>query len=203
MPRGPRSLRTGICPLARHEYGWRLVQCGRIFISDTKSRYMMIELECLAASWAMRKCNVYLAGISFTLVTDHQPFVPIFNGYSLDRGKSQASVPFNEDTGIPVSTVLEKGVATCGCRCLVMCSSNRTKYRRSAAGGSLCCAENELLVDNFLRILTGYSFFQNFPAHQSQCWYICKMFRSDIKKRQPKMNRDTGLEHPQTWHSIL
>ena len=24
-----------------------------------------------------------------------------------------------------------------------------------------------------------------------------------IKKRQPKMNRDTGLEHPQTWHSIL
>ena len=24
-----------------------------------------------------------------------------------------------------------------------------------------------------------------------------------IKKSQPKMNRDTGLEHPQTWHSIL
>ena len=23
-------------------------------------------------------------------------------------------------------------------------------------------------------------FFQNIPAHQSQCWYICKTFRSDI-----------------------
>ena len=27
-------------------------------------------------------------------------------------------------------------------------------------------------VNNFLRILTGYSFFQNFPAHQSQCWFL-------------------------------
>ena len=31
------------------------------------------------------KCPVYLAGISFTLVVDHQPLVPIFNGYSLDQ----------------------------------------------------------------------------------------------------------------------
>ena len=34
------------------------------------------------------------------------------------------------------------------------------------------------VINNFLRILTGYSFFQNFPAHQSQCWYFCKTFRS-------------------------
>ena len=50
-----------------------------------ESRYAMIRLECLAASWAMQKYHVYLAGISFTLVVDHQPLVPIFNGYSLDQ----------------------------------------------------------------------------------------------------------------------
>ena len=50
-----------------------------------ESRYAMIGLECLAASWAMKKYHVYLAGISFTLVVDHQPLVPIFNGYSLDQ----------------------------------------------------------------------------------------------------------------------
>ena len=54
-------------------------------IGHTESRYAMIELECLAASWAMQKCHVYLAGISFSLVVDHQPLVPIFNGYSLDQ----------------------------------------------------------------------------------------------------------------------
>ena len=29
--------------------------------------------------------EVYLACISFTLVVDHQPLVPILNGYSLDQ----------------------------------------------------------------------------------------------------------------------
>ena len=31
------------------------------------------------------KCHAYLAGISLTLVVDHQPLVQIFNGYSLDQ----------------------------------------------------------------------------------------------------------------------
>ena len=34
--------------------------------------------------------------------------------------------------------------------------------------------------DYFLMILTGYSFFQSIPAHQSQRWFICKAFCSDI-----------------------
>ena len=33
---------------------------------------------------------------------------------------------------------------------------------------------------NFLMILTGYSFFQTIPAHQSQLWDICKTFHVDI-----------------------
>ena len=29
-------------------------------------------------------------------------------------------------------------------------------------------------------ILTGYSYYQNIPAHQSQCSNVCKTFRADI-----------------------
>ncbi len=33
--------------------GWRVVQAGWRFLADPETRYAMIELECLAASWAM------------------------------------------------------------------------------------------------------------------------------------------------------
>ncbi|ROT64575.1 hypothetical protein C7M84_017481 [Penaeus vannamei] len=39
----------------------------------------------LAASWAMGKCRLYLAGLQhFTLHTDHRPLIPILNHYTLD-----------------------------------------------------------------------------------------------------------------------
>ncbi|ROT64574.1 hypothetical protein C7M84_017480 [Penaeus vannamei] len=62
----------------------RLVQCGSRFLTD-ESRYATIELEMLAASWAMGKCRLYLAGLQhFTLHTDHRPLIPILNHYTLD-----------------------------------------------------------------------------------------------------------------------
>ena len=36
---------------------WNVVQAGSRFLSDAETRYAMIELECLAAAWAMRKCR--------------------------------------------------------------------------------------------------------------------------------------------------
>ena len=36
------------------------------------------------------------------------------------------------------------------------------------------------LKDNVLMILTGYSFFQTVPGHQSYRSYICKTFRAEI-----------------------
>ena len=65
--------------------GWHLIQCGSRFISETESRYAMIELECLAVVWAMQKCHVFLAGSPFTLIIDHKPLVPILNKYSLQQ----------------------------------------------------------------------------------------------------------------------
>ena len=75
----------GFALFQKHPAGWRLVQCGSRFITDTQSRYAMIELECLAVVWAIVKCHVYLAGSRFELLVDHQPLVPIFNSYSLDQ----------------------------------------------------------------------------------------------------------------------
>lgn len=52
--------------------------------SPTRSRYAMIELECMEASkWGMKKCRQFLKGFSnFNLVTDHRPLIPILNDYS-------------------------------------------------------------------------------------------------------------------------
>ena len=89
------------------------------------------------------KCHAYLAGISLTLVVDHQPLVQIFNGYSLDQVENPRLLRLLMKTR---TSFMKKEVATCRCRCLVTCPGNLTKYRRSARGGSLCCAENEFIL---------------------------------------------------------
>ena len=59
---------------------WKPVQAGSRFLTPTESRYTMIELEALAACWAMNKCDMFLRGLPhFKLVTDHQPLIPILN----------------------------------------------------------------------------------------------------------------------------
>ena len=55
-------------------------------LSDAESRYAIIELELLAISWAILKCNLFLAGLPhFTVVTDHHPLIPILNSHRLDE----------------------------------------------------------------------------------------------------------------------
>lgn len=63
-----------------------LIQCGSRFLSDTESRYAMIELELLAAVWALGKCRLYLLGLpQFKLIIDHRPLIPIINSKGLDE----------------------------------------------------------------------------------------------------------------------
>ena len=65
---------------------WRVVQAGSRFLSDTESRYAVIELECLAVAWAIKKCHLFLAGLNhFTVITDHNPLIPILNSHRLDE----------------------------------------------------------------------------------------------------------------------
>jgi hypothetical protein len=65
---------------------WRLVQCGSRFITDTESRYAIIELEMLGVVWAVKKLRVFLQGLpEFEIKVDHRPLVPILNSYTLDQ----------------------------------------------------------------------------------------------------------------------
>ena len=62
------------------------MQAGSRFLSDTESRYAIIELECLAVAWAIKKCHLFLAGLNhFTVVTDHNPLILILNSHRLDE----------------------------------------------------------------------------------------------------------------------
>ena len=75
----------GYALLQQHGDTWRLVQCGSSFLTDTKTRYAMVELEMWAALWAMKKCRVYLLGLPiYSHVVDHRPLVPILNSYTVD-----------------------------------------------------------------------------------------------------------------------
>ena len=68
------------------EGNWTLIQAGSCFLTDTESRYAIIELEMLAVCWAVHKCNLFLAGLQhFTVVTDHNPLIPIMNSHQLDE----------------------------------------------------------------------------------------------------------------------
>ena len=65
---------------------WNVVQAGSRFLTDTETRYAVIELECLAVAWAIKKCHLFLAGLGhFTLITDHHPLIPILNSHRLDE----------------------------------------------------------------------------------------------------------------------
>ena len=66
----------------------------------------MVELEMLAALWAMEKCRVYLLGLpTFSLVIDHRPLLPILDQYTLDaienprlQRMKERMAPFNFTT---------------------------------------------------------------------------------------------------------
>lgn len=62
-----------------------LIDAGSRFVSETESRYAMVELELLAATWAVAKCRQYLLGLRhFDLWVDHQPLKSILDWQTLD-----------------------------------------------------------------------------------------------------------------------
>ena len=76
----------GFFLLQKHEDDWKFIQAGSRFLMDTESRYAVIELECLAVAWAVKKCSIFLSGINhFMVITDHHSLVPILNTHRLDE----------------------------------------------------------------------------------------------------------------------
>ena len=65
---------------------WSLIQAGSRFLADTESCYAVIELEMLTICWAVSKCKLFLTGLQhFTIITDHNPLIPILNNHCLDE----------------------------------------------------------------------------------------------------------------------
>ena len=91
---------------------WRLIQCGSRFTTDAESRYSATELELCAVKWAIKKCRLYLLGLSspFKLVVDHQALVSILDKYTLDAVENPRLQRMKENL-LPYrfSTVWKKG----------------------------------------------------------------------------------------------
>lgn len=75
----------GFCLRQQDEAGtWHLIQCGSRFLTETETRYAVIEVEMLAIVWAVKKCALYLQGMQkFEVATDHRPLIPILNAKGL------------------------------------------------------------------------------------------------------------------------
>ena len=81
-----RQQGLGYVLMQQHGAEWKMIQCGSRFLTDTESRYAVIELEMLGIAWATKKCRVYLAGCpNYTLITDHRPLIPILNSRSMSE----------------------------------------------------------------------------------------------------------------------
>ena len=51
-------------------------------LTPTESRYLQIDREALAISWAVKRFHLYTYGKEFKVVTDHKPLVTLFNNPS-------------------------------------------------------------------------------------------------------------------------
>ena len=80
--------RTGIgfLLMQKQDKDWKAIQTGSRFLTDTESRYAVIELEMLGVVWAIMKCRYFLDGLPhFQIITDHNPLIPILNNHRLDE----------------------------------------------------------------------------------------------------------------------
>ena len=53
-------------------------------MSDTEKRYVQIEKEALATTWACEKFSMYILGHPFLIESDHKPLIPLLNIKHLD-----------------------------------------------------------------------------------------------------------------------
>ena len=63
----------------------RLVASKSHSLTDTESRWSVIEKEALGIAWALEKFDMYILGHpDVTVETDHKPLVPIFNSKAVN-----------------------------------------------------------------------------------------------------------------------
>ena len=64
---------------------WKPVAYASKSITQTEQRYVQIEKEALAITWACNRFQDYLMGLEFHVETDHKPLVPLLGTKRLDE----------------------------------------------------------------------------------------------------------------------
>lgn len=128
------GLRFALLQRQDDSQSWQLIQCGSRFLSDTETRYVTLELEALAIFWAIKKCDIFLAGLPhFLVITDHKPLIPLFNQFALGAIENPRVQNYRIKLLNYTFTVERaKEKITCNTRCPFPCSCQRSRgfYRR-------------------------------------------------------------------------
>lgn len=64
---------------------WKPIVYASRTLSTTEKRYVQIEKEALALTWACEKFHEFIYGLSFKLETDHKPLIFLLRAKSLDE----------------------------------------------------------------------------------------------------------------------
>ena len=54
-------------------------------MTATEAKYVQIEKEALAVTWACERSSNYIIGKAITAETDHKPLVPSLTNHTIDR----------------------------------------------------------------------------------------------------------------------
>ena len=74
----------GAVLLPKQQDQWRPIAFISCSLSETELRYVQIEKEALALTWALEKFSEYTLGKVIQLETDHKPLVPLLGQKNLD-----------------------------------------------------------------------------------------------------------------------
>ena len=78
------SFGLGAVLFQKAEDNWRPVAYASMSMTETERRYVQIEKEALAVTWACEKFSDYILGRKFMIESDHKPLIPLLNSKQLD-----------------------------------------------------------------------------------------------------------------------
>ena len=70
---------------AQEDGGWKPVAYISRSLTPTEQRYVQVEKEALAVTWACERLSDYLIGKPFHIETDHKPLVPLLGSKNLNE----------------------------------------------------------------------------------------------------------------------
>lgn len=79
------SFEIGAVLLQESHDGWKPIAYASRSMTETERRYVQIEKEALAVTWACDKFADYVIGKHFQIESDHKPLIPLLNSKHFDN----------------------------------------------------------------------------------------------------------------------